>query len=50
MSVSLSDSWSWILELNGLAGFPKFSMVLDFNTGLRGSLLIISPAGRADSR
>jgi tetratricopeptide (TPR) repeat protein len=35
MSVGLSDSWSWILELNGLAGFPTFSMVLDFNTGLR---------------
>jgi hypothetical protein len=35
MSVSLSDSWSWIIDLNGLAGFPNFAMVLDFNTGLR---------------
>ena len=35
MSVSLTDSWSWIIDLNGLAGFPNFAMVLDFNTGLR---------------
>jgi len=35
MSVGLSDSWSWILEVNGLVGFPNFAMVADFNTGLR---------------
>jgi len=35
MSVGLSDSWSWILEINGMAGFPTFSMVMDFNTGVR---------------
>jgi len=35
MSVSLSDSWSWIIDLNGWPGSPTFAMVLDFNTGLR---------------
>ena len=35
MSVSLSDSWSWILETNILAGAPNFSMVVDLNTGVR---------------
>jgi hypothetical protein len=35
ISVSLSDFWSWIIDLNGLAGFPNFAMVLDFSTGLR---------------
>jgi len=31
----LSDSWSWILEINGLGGVPAFSMVADINTGVR---------------
>ena len=35
MSVGLSDSWSWILETNILAGAPAFSMVVDLNTGVR---------------
>jgi hypothetical protein len=35
ISVGLSDDWSWIVEVNGLAGFPTFSMVMDVNTGIR---------------
>jgi hypothetical protein len=35
MAVGLSDSWSWILEINGLGGVPAFSMVADINTGVR---------------
>ena len=35
MAIGLSDSWSWILEINGLAGVPDFSMVADINTGVR---------------
>ncbi|MGA7742685.1 MAG: tetratricopeptide repeat protein [Polyangia bacterium] len=35
LSVSLSDSWSWILETNILGGAPDFSMVVDLNTGVR---------------
>jgi hypothetical protein len=38
MAINLSDSWSWILESNALAGFPAFSVVADFNTGIRFSL------------
>ena len=35
MAVGLSESWSWILEANLLAGASDFSMVVDLNTGLR---------------
>jgi hypothetical protein len=35
MAIGLSDSWSWILEINGLGGVPAFSMVADINTGVR---------------
>ena len=35
MEVGLSESWSWILEANLLAGASDFSMVVDLNTGLR---------------
>jgi hypothetical protein len=35
LSVGLSDSWSWIVETNVLAGAPDFSMVADLNTGIR---------------
>jgi tetratricopeptide (TPR) repeat protein len=38
MAINLSESWSWILESNALIGFPKVSMVADFNTGIRFSL------------
>ena len=35
LSVALTDSLSWIVETNILAGIPAFSMVADLNTGLR---------------
>jgi len=35
MAVGLSDSWSWFLEINGLAGIPDISAVADINTGVR---------------
>jgi hypothetical protein len=34
-AVNLSDSWSLYVESNALVGFPAFSVVADFNGGIR---------------